>query len=37
MVLSPKPTHSKGELKAPDRKLPSASIEVDTFEGKTGA
>ena len=34
MLLPPKPTHPKGELKEFSKDRPIASIEVDTFEGK---
>ena len=34
MVLPPKTTHPKGERTELSKQLPSASLEVDTFEGK---
>lgn len=34
MVLPPKTTHPEGELKELSKQLPSASTEVETFEGK---
>lgn len=34
MILPPKPTHPKGELKELSKRVAPTTLEVDTFEGK---